>query len=415
MGDLEHMIKNGATSFHCSVEHWSNPILLETIKNKKDFNEIRTGWDLIFDIDADSGLTHAQEAAILVVQALKIHGVENISVKFSGRRGFHIGVSSKSFPDEVNYVPTAALYPELLQKIAGYLREFLKDKLKDKLLEIEPELKEKMKDKKGDLDPYRVLDIEHNWSNRHLFRMPYSFNEKTGLVSIPIEPSKLKRFDMESAKPENVKADITFLDKYKKDEAMDLVMEALDWSQKQEDEKRKMDFARNERLKKDFKGPTEAIPEEFFPPCIHNIFGGLKDGRKRALFVLINFLRSSGWNAAQIEAKLWEWNKKNPEELSETIIKGQLDYSIRRSEVFPPPNCDNEGYYKDILVCTPDSFCSRFKNPVSYAAARYKNAKMCEKGKKKTKKKETPKKNKKEEKIKKNELTDAKIIEKPIK
>ena len=126
-------------------------------------------------------------------------------------------------------------------------------------------------------------------------------------------------------------------------------------------------------------------------------------------------MRSSGWNAAQIEAKLWEWNKKNPEALSETIIKGQLDYSMRRSEVFPPPNCDNEGYYKDILVCTPDSFCTRFKNPVSYAAARYKNAKMREKGKKKTKKKEAPKKNKKEDKTKKKEPSDTKISKKSIK
>ncbi|MCK4967581.1 MAG: hypothetical protein KAS12_00875, partial [Candidatus Aenigmarchaeota archaeon] len=239
MGDLEHMIKNGATSFHCSVEHWTNPLALEGIKDKKDFNEIRTGWDLIFDIDADLGLRHAQETAILMVQALKIHGINNIGVKFSGRRGFHIGVSHKSFPKEINYIPTSDFYPDLLQKIAGYLRDFLKDKLTNKLLEIDPKLKETMLTDKGELDPYRVLDIEQNWSNRHLFRMPYSFNEKTGLIGIPINPSELKRFNISNANPKNVKGDIVFLDKYEEGEAMDLIMEALDWSQKMDELKSK--------------------------------------------------------------------------------------------------------------------------------------------------------------------------------
>ena len=399
MGDLEHMIKNGATSFHCSVEHWTNPLLLEGIKDKKEFHEIRTGWDLIFDIDADMGLRHAQEAAILLVQALKIHGIKNVGVKFSGRRGFHIGVSYNSFPSEINYTPISSLYPELLQKIAGYLRDFLKDKLTDKLLEIDPELKKTMLTDKGEIDPYRVLDIEQNWSNRHLFRMPYSINEKTGLVGIPIHPSELKRFDIKNAEIKNVKGDLVFLENYEKGEALDLIMEALDWSQKMDDLKSKETKERIEYLRSNFTGPKDEIPQDFFPPCMHNIFNGLKDGRKRAVFCMINFLRCAGWNAAKIEEKLIEWNKKNPESLPDTIVKGQLEYAFKKNESFPPPNCDNEGYYKDLQVCTPDNFCPRFKNPISYTTTKYKNAKALEK-KKKPKKEKKEKKPKKDKKVK---------------
>ena len=32
LGDIEHMVRDGATSFHCSLEHWSNPLLLANIK-----------------------------------------------------------------------------------------------------------------------------------------------------------------------------------------------------------------------------------------------------------------------------------------------------------------------------------------------------------------------------------------------
>ena len=76
------------------------PLLIETGKRKEDLDQIRKGWDLILDIDCKE-LRYSQIAADLLVQALRYHDIENITVKFSGNHGFHIAVPFQSFPEEV--------------------------------------------------------------------------------------------------------------------------------------------------------------------------------------------------------------------------------------------------------------------------------------------------------------------------
>ncbi len=417
-GDLKYMIQKGATSFHCSLEHWNNPLLLSNNMKKNDMDDIRSGWDIFFDIDANEDLEHGRIAARLIIKALAAHGIKNIFSKFSGRRGFHIAVSWKSLPKNVNFLPAEKQYPELLQKIADYLRDYIRKELANELIAYDKSLKNRIGD-----DPYKILEIEHNWSFRHLFRMPYSFNEKTWLVSLPIAIDKLDRFKIEDAKPENVRTDEGFLDKFEDNEALDLVMGALDYTSEENKKKSKKDnkldkirtlmkgdglFIRNskEKVKKDgriikqtfSKVITEKydiesqikdkklkvdvkyvaankIPEELFPPCIHNILAGLKDGRKRAIFIMINFLRSAGWEWKEIEEKLKEWNYRNPEPITDSYLQGQINYAKKSSKIIPPPNCENKGYYKDILICSPDNLCSRFKNPISYALFKAKNIK----------------------------------------
>ena len=110
----------------------------------------------------------------------------------------------------------------------------------------------------------------------------------------------------------------------------------------------------------------DAVPEDLFPPCIKSGLAGLKDGKKRFLFALINFFVSSGWGYDEIEARLKEWNKKNPEPLREVNLLGQVRYHKQQKKKILPPNCDNKAYYKDIGICNPDNLCPRIKNPVSY-------------------------------------------------
>ena len=110
------------------------------------------------------------------------------------------------------------------------------------------------------------------------------------------------------------------------------------------------------------------IPEENFPPCIKKMLEGLVDGRKRAIFVLINFLHTVGYGWDEIDAKLNEWNSRNPEQISESYLKGQLEYAKKQNRQILPPNCSNAGYYKDIKVCIPDNYCSTVRNPAGYAA-----------------------------------------------
>lgn len=112
------------------------------------------------------------------------------------------------------------------------------------------------------------------------------------------------------------------------------------------------------------------IPEEYFPPCIKKILGGLADGRKRAIFILINFFRSVGYGWDEIEKKLADWNAKNAEPISESYLKGQFEYAKKQDKKIPPPNCSNAGYYKDIKVCIPDNYCAAIKNPAGYAGRR---------------------------------------------
>lgn len=358
--DLDYLIKEGTTSFHGSVEHWKNPLQLSPDLRRKDLDNLRTGFDLVIDIDSDKGINHAKKAAILLIQAFKIHGVDNISVKFSGSRGFHVGIHRKTFPKIVNYEKVEYQFPELSQQIATYLKYFIRKKLKEQLLTLDSSLKK-------NINPYDIVHIEDNWSIRHLFRLPYSFNEKKWLISVPIETKKIASFDLKDAKPENVKADVGFLDKGDKNEAQDLVMEALDWNVEQSQKD-------TEKIKRDYKVPTKAISENQFCSCIKNILKGLKDGRKRSVFILIHFLRNVGWNWNEIEDLLKEWNDKNEEPLRESYIISQLNWSRKQSRTLLPPNHDNKGYYLDIGVYDKE-ICSRTKNPVNYTLRRIRGKK----------------------------------------
>ncbi len=402
-GDLEHMIRRGATSFHCSIEHWKNPLALANQLKKQEMNALRSGWDLVLDLDSKMDLVPAKIAAGLVVRALKEHGISTVSVKFSGRRGFHIGVRMECMPKNINNISLAASYPDTLQKIAHYIKQNIKDALLEELISFDKKLEEKLKG-----DPYEAVEIEENWSNRHLFRMPYSFNEKTWLVSVPIDPEKIHEFAPEHAQPEKVSGKLGFLDSFEEGSAETLVANALEYRDIKPVEKKKgyekiaehlLDGhgvvqmvkrkATNEEMHKSYARLTaeelegevasfkktdfaparmgKRVPEEFFPPCIKKGMNGMEDGRKRFLFILINFLKSSGWAMKEIEEKIEEFNKNNPEPIDESYVRGQVSYAAKRTDSFPPPNCAAAGYYNDLKICEPDNICAKIKNPLGYA------------------------------------------------
>ncbi len=89
-----------------------------------------------------------------------------------------------------------------------------------------------------------------------------------------------------------------------------------------------------------------------------------KDGKKRAMFALTNFLTLAGWSPEMIELRLNEWNKVNPEPLREVILNGHMRTVRMKRERFPPPSC--RGFYQELGVCFPDDMCNVIKNPVQY-------------------------------------------------
>ncbi|MEA3430965.1 MAG: hypothetical protein U9R08_06860 [Nanoarchaeota archaeon] len=400
--DVMELVKGGATSFHVSEEIWSNPLQIDSKMSRKELENLRKGWDLLLDIDCKS-LEYSKITADLLIKALKYHDIKCISCKFSGNHGFHIGIPFEAFPDKVHNKETRTLFPEAPRFIAAYLQSMIKEKLVENLLKFEDintiaaktekTYTEIIKDNK--FDPFEVIDIDTILiASRHLYRMPYSFNEKSGWVSIPIDPDKVLEFDVETAKAENVKiSEFKFLDvnKVRPNEARQLILQAYDFNLKKIDEYKEEKQSRYEDLQ-------EAIPEQFFPPCIKKVLEGLDDGKKRAVFILINFLSSVGWGYDEIEKRLKEWNSRNKDPLKEVYLLGQARYAKQHKKKILPPNCNNNMYYKDLAICLPDNLCGKVKNPVNYARRKtffLNREKMKEKNKAK-KKAEKKEKNKKE-------------------
>ena len=374
--DVLELAKQGATSFHVSEEIWANPLRLDTAMKKQEIDDLRTGWDLVIDIDCKF-LEYSQIAADLVVKALRHHGVGSVSVKFSGNHGFHIGVPFEAFPQRVHGQETRMLFPEAPRRIALYLKEMIGKYLSKEMLKKESVDQIIKKTGKsfgevivgGDLDSFKILDIDTLLiSSRHLYRMPYCFNEKSGLVSIPIDPDRILDFRKEDARPEKVRISrFVFLDRKKarENEAEKLIVQAFDFGMKKEAEI--SNIVRDKRDFHDFESVQKAIPADFFPPCIKIGLNGIEDGRKRFLFILVNFLTSVGWDYEKIEQTLKDWNKKNREHLREVLLVGQLRYHKQQKKKILPPNCDNMMYYKGIGICRPDNLCQMIKNPVNYA------------------------------------------------
>lgn len=313
----------------------------------------------------------------------------------SGNHGFHIAVPFEAFPDEVNGVHIKDFFPEGIKVISEYLKDMTSSFLAERMLKNESvsQIAKKIgkKDEElysnGKFDPYQVISVDSVLiSSRHLFRAPYSINEKSGLVSIPIHD--IKKFDISKAKMENVKVELRFMDSEKavKGEARKLLMQAFDWAMK----KNKPDIKKFER---EYNIPKDAVKADFFPPCILKLMGGIKeDGRKRAVFILINFFRHMGWTFEQIEAFLNEWNKKSYEQLREGYIASQVSWARRQNQKILPANCDNSAYYKGMAVCCPDDLCRMIKNPVQYATRKLNLAKRLEEEENKKKPKTKAKK-----------------------
>ena len=118
----------------------------------------------------------------------------------------------------------------------------------------------------------------------------------------------------------------------------------------------------------------------------------MEDGKKRGVFIIMNFLGKVGWSKEEINSYLKAWNKdRNPESLREVYIKGQM-HSFKPGEKLPP-NCANESYYQGLNICEPDGICKRIKNPVNYTLFRWR---MWLRQKEEEEKKEVKKKAKEE-------------------
>lgn len=456
--DVLEFAKKGASSFHCSEERWHHVLKLNPTLKKSELDENRKAWDLVLDIDCPYWEL-SKIITYLFIESLQSHGIETVSVKFSGNKGFHVGVPFEAFPKEWQDKPLSSLFPQAPRAIALYLLESIsKDhiqvsgnqitfgKRKEnqraftinelsaitqkpieklakrlctscnrevKMTQAKQEfdflcgkcgfqdigsdvledfrqcakcnaiMEKKVRTAKQEgcscgnkssyllFDPKSIVEVDTILlASRHLYRMPYSLHESSGLVSVPIDISEVLSFDKRRADPSTfqVNSNVMFLDieSAKQDEGKVLLEKAFSFLEEQEQKKVLQEEAEKQLEKKEFSRPESALPEELFPPCIKLILEGIKDGKKRAVFILINFLRSVGWEYDQIEELLKKWNEKNTDPLREVVWKGQLRYHKMHKKDVLPPNCASEQYYVDIGVCKSDNLCSKIKNPVNY-------------------------------------------------
>jgi hypothetical protein len=387
--EIGEFAKKGATSFHISEERWNDILSLKPGMSKRELDMNRKGWDFLIDIDCKF-LDYSKICANLVIETIKAHGVKNIAVKFSGGTGFHIGVPFEAFPDSVHDgTKLKDKFPDGLRLLADYVKNYIKDTLRDQILNISTakEIADMLnvpvsKVQEGnEFNPYSVIEIDSVLiSSRHLFRAPYSMNEKTSLISIPVK--NVLDFNPKDAKVENVETSLNFLSRdVEENEAKHFLDSALSSKKSRSmliTKEEIKDFA-----KKTFEIPKMAVQEELFPPCIKLLLNGIKeDGRKRAVFILINFLTHTGYEINKIQEMLLDWNKRNNEPLRDGYIMSQISWFKKQNQKILPPNCNNESYYLSLGVCKPDHHCKFIKNPVNYVSRRLS---LLDKPKKKTK------------------------------
>jgi hypothetical protein len=368
-GDIENIVKTGATSFHISEERWNNPLELSKELSKEQLTNLRKAWDIVIDVDCKN-IDISKIFTKMIKEKLEREGIHSLSIKFSGGSGFHILVPFETFPESVNHTETNKLFPDAPMTISIFLKKELEEILREDLrkdfgikrLASIFNMEESKLLKDGELDPYKVIDIDTVLiSERHMFRMQYSLNEKKWLVSLPINKNRIDDFRLDDAKPENIDTKMDFFDLHPaRNEAANLFIRAYDKFEPEEivDEK-------SSKAPVHYAELNLSVNPESFPPCIKLINAGLPDGKKRSVFILTNFYRTIGRNKEEVLKLLLDWNKKNKPPLKENLITQQVDYAFS-SKQYPPPNCDAQGYYKYFNVCFPDETCKLIKNPISY-------------------------------------------------
>lgn len=457
--DILAEVKRGITSFHASEELWSNPLNISTELKKGETDALRVGWDLILDIDCKE-LEYSKIAADFIIRALSFNGIKSISCKFSGNHGFHIAVPWEAFPKSINGKETRLLFPEAPRAIAEYLKLLVERRVGQALFNYEREkrsstpylelingmiktceiaegnaqkiIKSVTHQKSSDglelveFDAFHLVGIDTILINsRHLYRQVYSVNEKSGLISIPINPLKVLFFDKNLARIENnIVSRFKFLERenVQSDEATRLLTDSYDYVSKKKRDDETTQFLADQEKKESvakYAEIVEKIPEEFFPPQIKKLLEPMQDGKKRAMFILISFLKSCGYNQNEIEVRLTEWNNSHREPLRDTFFKTQIKQASASVEKILPPNYKNKDQdydpnnmstskYTELtgIPITPREF--KFRNPVTFARAGYEN--WIRENKDKTKKTKNNTGSDKKEKVSKKKMADISTI-----
>ena len=393
LSDLDIEAKKGVFSFHSSCELWTNPMLLGPSNSEDDKDKNRLGWDLILDIDGVD-FFYSKIVSFEIVKFLEELGVKNVSIKFSGNKGFHIGVPFLSFTNKrFGFTDLSKTFPKTPRRISSFILSKIDNRVSKKIIKFEDNLDNISKKHSVDFRDFffrktstSKIELKPLWwiklveidtiliSSRHLFRMPYSLNEKSGLISIPIDKTKIMEFERKDAKIDNLKIGecekfdfLKYDDRYGKDGDVLLEeIESLKIGELEEDilknlksYKKAQDNYKNTGSGgiitggnfDDMKIDEEVLYDEF-PSSIKYLLENkdLFDGKKRALFVLLAFFHSINYSKENIKKQVLDWNSNLVEPIKLGYILSQINWFNSKDEKVSPPNFDNENYYENILI-----------------------------------------------------------------
>ena len=396
--DVKTMVKKGITSFHSSEERWANPLLLSATISDEEKEKNRTGWDLILDLDGVD-FEYAKIVGVIIIDYLENElNIKNVSTKFSGNKGFHIGIPFEAFSSNIIGIgETRKLFPEAPRKISMFLMKELEDKIINKIIQRDKTIENISKkynipikdliikkNEEDKLNYLKLIEIDTILiASRHLFRMPYSFNEKSGLVSIPIDNNRIANFQKGEARPNNIKPEkydkYEFL-KYNASYGQDanvLLMKAYEGIDTDSElnfmadmkeinlKTKEMNFGKKSQFNKMIYTLSTAVPtgeiyeineevkENDFPQTIKYLLNNsIEDGKKRALFVLLSFLHSINYTNENIDTLIEEWNKKQSNPLTLNYFNAQINWFKNLKSKISPPNFNNDNYYESIGIPT---------------------------------------------------------------
>ncbi|MAG23974.1 hypothetical protein CMI47_00190 [Candidatus Pacearchaeota archaeon] len=194
---------------------------------------------------------------------------------------------------------------------------------------------------------------------RHLFRMPYSLHEKTGLASIVLTKTEIDGFVPKMADPMKIEIK-DFYPKNEVGEGQRLLAAALSWKKMDDDHEEREGRKKYEGKKYD-DVKIVGVTAEMFPKAIKKLLKGVSDGRKRGLFVLLTFLKSIEWSPEKINETVRDWNKRNSPGLKEGYLRAQVDWHLKQKKKILPPNYANDAFYRDIGILDENP---KEKNPI---------------------------------------------------
>ena len=166
LGDMEGTIPRKYPAFHGT--------LARTASVGSFMRKPQRGADLVFDIDVKSNYKEAFKEGAKILKFLDFYNAP-YRVKFSGGSGPHIIIPYEVFPDGLNGGRFERAHKLLFQIISSRSR---------------------------------ANHIDGSFSSfGHFYRMPYSLNENTGLVSLPLTREQYDDFTPSMAEVHNVQMD----------------------------------------------------------------------------------------------------------------------------------------------------------------------------------------------------------------